>query len=287
MSERKYRILLADDDRFGASLVADHLTARGISVTYVSRAYDILPTLEQITVDLVVLDIMMPCGRTFSRFETQGGFTTGLAVAKEIRQLHPQTKVIAVSQMRSDHVAEWFNQQDGCAFVPKGGDLWGTIKRLVGILEPPPPPPTVFIVHGRDRTTLSDVKRFLKKHGVKKVVVLAEKPNRGGTLLQKFVYYGKKADIAIVILTPDDRGYLIQKPYYTTDRARMNVIWEYGYFFGRLGEGRRVIVLRKGSVEIPTDISGIAYIDITDGVEQAGAQILAEIRDVRSTEPSA
>jgi len=40
-------------------------------------------------------------------------------------------------------------------------------------------------------------------------------------------------------------------------RARQNVIFELGFFYGLLGryEGR-VIALRKGDVEIPSDIHG-------------------------------
>ena len=257
-----------------------------MSVECVHCTSDVLHRLEQKKFDLIILDIMKPHGETFTEFETQGGFTTGQALAKRIRELYPQTKVIAFTQWRNAQIENWFSQQEGFAFVHKGGDLWGTIKGLLGIVEPPPPPPTVFIVHGRDSITLSSVRSFLQEHGVRKVVVLADKPSKGLTIIEKFERYAKQSDIAVVLFTPDDRGYLIEKPHYATDRARMNVILEYGYFLAQLGRTGRVILLRKGDVDIPTDISGIVYIDITDGVEQAGPRILAEILESLTTEPN-
>ncbi|WP_312865064.1 TIR domain-containing protein [Rhizobium leguminosarum] len=53
-------------------------------------------------------------------------------------------------------------------------------------------------------------------------------------------------------------------------RARQNVIFERGYFAGKLGRGR-VCLLRKGEVEIPSDLFGIIYTDMdpTDGWKTA------------------
>lgn len=49
-------------------------------------------------------------------------------------------------------------------------------------------------------------------------------------------------------------------------RASQNVIFELGYFAGKLGRGR-VSLLRKGNVEIPSDLFGIVYteMDSADG----------------------
>jgi predicted nucleotide-binding protein len=41
-------------------------------------------------------------------------------------------------------------------------------------------------------------------------------------------------------------------------RARQNVIFELGYFRGTLGKGR-VCLLRKGEVEMPSDLYGVIY----------------------------
>lgn len=44
-------------------------------------------------------------------------------------------------------------------------------------------------------------------------------------------------------------------------RARQNVILELGYFIGKLGRSR-VLVLQEG-VEWPSDIAGVVYISVT------------------------
>jgi len=61
-------------------------------------------------------------------------------------------------------------------------------------------------------------------------------------------------------------------------RARQNVIFELGFFYGQLGRhSGRILVLHKGPVEIPTDISGIIWIDISNGIETAGEIIRKEL----------
>jgi predicted nucleotide-binding protein len=40
----------------------------------------------------------------------------------------------------------------------------------------------------------------------------------------------------------------------------------------------RVLLLYKDSLDIPSDIAGIEYIDITNGIESAGEKIRKELR---------
>ena len=62
-------------------------------------------------------------------------------------------------------------------------------------------------------------------------------------------------------------------------RARQNVIFELGFFLGKLGrESGKILLLHKGPVEIPSDINGIEYIDISNGIESAGERIRKELR---------
>ena len=43
-------------------------------------------------------------------------------------------------------------------------------------------------------------------------------------------------------------------------RARQNVVFEAGYFMGKLGRDRVVIIAEKG-IEIPSDLQGVVYTD--------------------------
>lgn len=112
-------------------------------------------------------------------------------------------------------------------------------------------------------------------------VILHEQSNRGRTLIEKFEQVSNDSDVVFVLLTPDDR---IAQPNESDDdkrRARQNVIFEMGYFLGKLGRSSgKVILLYKGQLELPSDISGIVYINIDHGVEQAGEYIRRELREL-------
>ena len=116
----------------------------------------------------------------------------------------------------------------------------------------------VFLVHGHDEAVLHATARFLAQIE-QDVVVLREQPNQGHTIIEKFE---KHADVAfaVVLLTADDRGgkcvdgYEVQKP-----RARQNVIFELGYFIGRIGRAR-VCALYEPGVETPSDYTGVVFI---------------------------
>jgi predicted nucleotide-binding protein len=53
-----------------------------------------------------------------------------------------------------------------------------------------------------------------------------------------------------------------------------------GYFLAKLQRNKgRVILLYKGEIELPTDIQGLAYIDVSDGIDASGVQIQRELQD--------
>lgn len=122
----------------------------------------------------------------------------------------------------------------------------------------------VFVIHGRDGEAKQTVARFLEKLSLKSVI-LHEQPNEGRTIIEKFEDYAH-VGFAVALLTPDDAGSLQDDKNNLKPRARQNVIFELGFFIGRLGrEG--VCVLTKGEVEIPSDYAGVVYIplDNSDG----------------------
>ena len=119
----------------------------------------------------------------------------------------------------------------------------------------------VFIVHGRDDGTKNTVARFLERLDLQPIV-LADQPNRGFTTIEKFEHHAQ-VSCAVVLLTPDDVGSLKGTENILSPRARQNVIFELGFFFGSLGRGR-VCALTKGDVEIPSDYAGVVYIPFDD-----------------------
>lgn len=110
---------------------------------------------------------------------------------------------------------------------------------------------TVFIIHGHDNGLKTEVQLLLTRAGVNNVV-LHEQPDKGRTIIDKLVGESFNSNYAIALLSPDD------KLANGSTRARQNVILEIGYFIGRLGK-ERVRLLKKGDMEIPSDLQGILY----------------------------
>ena len=122
----------------------------------------------------------------------------------------------------------------------------------------------VFIVHGRDYPILDQVARFLGKHGLK-AIMLKDQPNEGLTIIEKLEKITDNVNYTIALLTPDDVGGLASlNKNYISPRARQNVIFEIGYFFGHLGRKRVCMLLYQG-VEMPSDLHGLAYVELDDG----------------------
>ena len=120
----------------------------------------------------------------------------------------------------------------------------------------------IFIVHGHDDAAKLSVARFVEKLGLHEII-LHEQPNKGRTIIEKFEDYSNVV-FAIVLLTPDDIGYPQNKPEEEKPRARQNVIFELGFFVGKLGRNR-VCALHKGDVEILSDFDGVLYVPMGSG----------------------
>ena len=120
----------------------------------------------------------------------------------------------------------------------------------------------VFLIHGRDEGTRETVARFLQQLKLEPVI-LAEQASHGRTIIEKFERHAD-ASFAIALLTPDDTGSLGSETDDPRPRARQNVVFELGYFIGRLGRAG-VCALTKGKVDIPSDYSGVVYISLDDG----------------------
>lgn len=120
----------------------------------------------------------------------------------------------------------------------------------------------VFIVHGRDEEAKQSVARCLEKLELD-VIILHEQPNQGRTIIEKFENY---ADVGfvVVLLTPDDVGAAKDDTDNLRPRARQNVIFELGFFIGKL-ERQRVCALHKGDVEIPSDFAGVLWVPMDPG----------------------
>src|SRR5262249_51035258 len=91
-------------------------------------------------------------------------------------------------------------------------------------------------------------------------------------------YLGARSNVgfACVLLTPDDEGFIKGQPEAKRYRARQNVVLELGMVLARLGR-KRVAILHKGSVELPSDIAGLLYIAFEERVDEVSGRLYQEL----------
>jgi len=118
----------------------------------------------------------------------------------------------------------------------------------------------IFLVHGHNNEAKETVARFFEKLDLN-VTILHEKPDSGRTIIEKFEQHSVPIDFAIILLTDDDVGNSKAEQMALNPRARQNVVFEHGYFIGKLGRNR-VCALRSEEVEVPSDLSGVLYVPL-------------------------
>ena len=135
----------------------------------------------------------------------------------------------------------------------------------------------VFIVHGQDNEMKLAVARTLEKLGLTPII-LHEQPNQGRTIIEKFTDYSD-VPFAVVLFSPDDEGRLrdVNKSE-LKPRARQNVVFELGYFLGKLSR-QRVLALFKQTedFELPSDYVGVVFVPF-DAAGRWQVDLLKELK---------
>lgn len=275
------KVLLAEDDQFYAQMITEVLLDNGMTVDCVGTAQDVLSKYNK-RYRAVILDSMLPNDPALSGFserETQGGFRSGLCVARKLRQTEPSIRLLIISANPSGTgVAEWCAKSNvPCISKADGeGALLGALERI-GIASDKQTPRS-FVVHGHDEVALGELKQYIcTTLRWQAPIVLREQPSAGKTIIEKFEDNSHRADCVFVLLTPDDAP-AVGNDKEAKRRSRQNVIFELGFFYGKLGRrSGRIFLLYKGKVDLPSDIHGIVWIDITKGLVSADAEIREEL----------
>jgi predicted nucleotide-binding protein len=54
-----------------------------------------------------------------------------------------------------------------------------------------------------------------------------------------------------------------------------------GFFYAKMGRKTgRIIALRKGPIDLPSDIQGVVWIDISRGIKASGEEIRKEVAHI-------
>jgi|GEM_PF-3291799 len=119
----------------------------------------------------------------------------------------------------------------------------------------------VFIAHGHNEVVKLKIKDFIATRLSHEPVILGEQPGRHKlTIIEALEKFSEGCEFAVILLTGDD----ITKD---SKRARQNVVHEAGFFQGRLGRSKVVLIVEKG-VEIPSNLSGIFYLEYEKEIKE-------------------
>jgi len=132
----------------------------------------------------------------------------------------------------------------------------------------------VFIIHGHDELNTRRLLQLLHGHfGLNPVAMLA-KPGMSRPLTDKFEDEARTCSFAFALFTPDDE---VVKPNVSYNQARPNVIYEVGWFIGRLGRERVTLIL-KAVTKIHSDLDGVSQIRFGENVEDKFLEIQNELK---------
>ncbi len=131
----------------------------------------------------------------------------------------------------------------------------------------------VFLIHGH-APDYEAARGILTNLGFgDRITVLKDEPNRGRTVLDKFIAHAGQACMAVALVTPDD---VVSDGVESYRQARPNVLFEVGWFIGRFGPDKVFLLVRRGT-PLPSDLDGILTFEYDDDVTLVEPKLRREI----------
>lgn len=182
---------------------------------------------------------------------------------KKIRETEPSVDQLKEKLKEIEQISEILRETAG-------------LPLSLPISRPSRPPKTeyVFIIHGHDELNMRRLSDLLRDHFHLKPIVIIAKPGMSRPLIDKFEEDSKMCSFALALFTPDDHVETLKEEY---DQARPNVIFETGWFVGRLGRHRVLILLKEGT-EIHSDLDGVSRIQFIEDINEKALEIQRELQ---------
>jgi CheY-like chemotaxis protein len=272
-------VIWVDDDRYLLKLGERCFKSFGLRVISVPSVADVEKSInERPAARVIILDVMMPPGH-FPDFDSMAGFQTGLLLADHIKSNYPYLTVIFYTAYSPSEIEHEIDRNRYRIFSKMDLSIRELAYEVSLISDGENRKPRSFIAHGHNTSLIFELKNYLQNTlNFPEPIVLREQAWQGRTIIEAFEESAQEVDLVFILLTPDDRAAPSAEPDNIKSRARQNVIFEMGYFYSALRRKRgRVILLHQGACELPSNISGITFIDVTDGVEAAGEKIRKEV----------
>jgi CheY-like chemotaxis protein len=279
--KRPRLLFVDDDDKSVESFVRAFEIIRAYDVDYHRTVEEGLSAHAVNPFDAAVLDMSMP-GAQFQSRLTKGDTETGYALARHLKDHNPDIHIFILTNYVLQIESSAFYSKtlnirqilDKRSCTPP--ELVRYVDRQFGLRSHTP---QAFIVHGHDRQEVENLSNFVvEKLQWERPIVLDQKVSGGLTIIEKFELNARQTDVAFILMTPDDIGGSVSNATGPQMRARQNVLFDLGYFYGVLRrKSGKVLLLRKGCIEMPSDLMGIIYVDISDGIDSASEDLIREL----------
>lgn len=132
----------------------------------------------------------------------------------------------------------------------------------------------IFVIHGHDELNTRRLTQLLQNQFYLNPIAMLSKPGMSRPLIEKFEEEAQTCSFAFGLFTPDDE---ITNSANRYKQARPNVIYEVGWFIGRLGKHRVALLLKQGT-NIHSDLDGVSRIPFSDNVEDKFLDIQKELK---------
>jgi CheY-like chemotaxis protein len=277
------RVLIVEDDPSMAERLKLNLEDVGCAVDSARdvRTAENLIAESDGQIDIAIIDFYIPEASD----QEPDRIMRGEELAYTLRKRSPRTKIIGISaNLDRRPFTPLSNLFSGFIYkndLPNGEPpiiLFETIEGILMTLEERLP--KIFIVHGHDDESMLELKNYLQNTlKLGEPIILRERPSSGKSIIEKFEREARDVDLVFVLATPDDRSSPPAKR--ELRRARQNVIFEMGFFYGKLQRtSGKIILLKQGELEIPSDLGGIIHIDISNGFGNAQEQLRLELKEL-------
>jgi predicted nucleotide-binding protein len=132
----------------------------------------------------------------------------------------------------------------------------------------------IFIIHGHDERNALSLSQLLRDQFNLKPIIILASAGMSRYLSDKFEHDAQTCSFAFALFTPDDE---VVNSGQTYNQARPNVFYETGWFIGRLGRPRVILLLKSGA-KIHSDLEGVSRIEFASKVEEKFIDIQNELR---------
>jgi predicted nucleotide-binding protein len=239
------RALVIEDDPDFAQQLGYRLDEAGMIVSYCFNVPEALTQIVAQEFNYVFIDLMLPPSYA----------EEGLSVLREALSRQHDASVLLMTHRDRGTVAIVSQAMELGAryFFDKNDDL--IVENIMAKVKSIEVERSngIFVSHGHNELLKLKLKDFVENRLKRRVAVLSEQPSAGMTVVEKLERVSNECSSAIILMTGDDSlrdGGV---------RARQNVIHELGFFQGKYGRNRVILLVEEG-VELFSNISGIVYI---------------------------